>query len=781
MARTFRVALGVLLLLAGSPFPAIAERLVRVGVFAAPPLVFIEDGKPQGLFIDLIRDFAKKGGWKVSYVEAPWGQQLKALEAGEIDLLPAIGYTQPRQAFYDFSREPVFIDSGVVFSGPRFTVHTLYDLKGKRVAALGTSIFTDAFRTNMAAFGIDCQIVPTTDNEEVMRDIVEGKVDAGVCIYSLGSFLARSYPVTMTPITFSPIALEFATPKGKGSDLLAVIDRELGAMRTDPTSVYSQSYKKWTGPPESWTVPAWVWWILGILVFVGTLLAAMALWLNRLVKARTRSLMEEKERLAVTLDSIADGVITSDNEGRVQLMNPVADSLCGWDLGEALGRPVAEVFVLEHLGEKQEGLGAPADRILVSRQGTRRRIVESQVPILSDTGEVLGSVRSFRDMSERDKLIESLLRTEKLEALGVLAGGIAHDFNNLLAGIFGFIELARQSDVGPRGVKYLDKAVGVFSRAKGLSHQLLTFSKGGSPAKKPTDLTPLIRASASFAGAGSNVRLELSLAPDLWNCDVDENQICQVFDNLIINARQAMPNGGRLLVEAWNLVGPEPPKGILLEGPLVAIALSDEGVGISPENQPKVFAPFFTTKATGHGLGLATCRSIVTKHGGFLDFQSVPGQGTTFRIFLPAVGALAEEASTRVPPEHRGTGVILIMDDEAFVVEILSTQLQGLGYKVLAASDGEQLIEDILPRARATGDLRAVFLDMTIPGGLGGRETLGPLRRCLPETPIFASSGFSDDPVMAEPVRYGFTASIRKPYLTEDLVRLLNRYVPGQG
>ncbi len=701
---------------------------------------------------------------------------MKALQRGTIDLLPSIGFTKERESVYDFSRDPVFIDSGVLFTNSRAIVHTVFDLKGKKVAALDKSVFTEAFRSNLTTFGIQCEIVLKADNQAVMAAIVSGQVDAGVCIYSLGTYLSRSYPVVLTPISFSPIALVFATPKGQGQDLLAVINREMGTMRTDPTSAYSLAYKKWTQPPDPNVLPLWIWGSLGALIFFGLLLVAWNLSLNRVVKRQTHSLLEEKERLAVTLASIADGVITSDVEEKVQLMNPVAERLCGWGQSEAAGRPVSEVFVVEGREGAVETSVDTSHVFLVSRNGSRHTIAESQAPILAAGGQVLGTVRTFRDVTEREQMLETIQRTDKLDALGVLAGGIAHDFNNLLAGIFGFIELARKSDVGPKASQYLDKAQSVFARAKSLSHQLLTFSKGGAPTKKPTDLIPLIRASAAFAGAGSNVRLELDLPPDLSMCDVDENQMGQVFDNLIINARQAMPHGGRLQVAARNLQGPDPSHGISLGGRLVCITLTDEGVGISLEQQPKVFDPFFTTKAAGHGLGLATCNSIVHKHGGILDFQSTLGRGTTFRIVLPALEGTSFAAKASVPLRHRGSGVILIMDDEAFLLEILSEELKSLGYEVVGAANGQALIDEALPQALAKGPLKAAFMDLTIPGGLGGREVIAAIRADHDNLPIFASSGFSDDPVMAEPTRYGFTSSIRKPYRTEDLIRLLNRF-----
>ena len=252
---------GILLVTLGGIGHAEASlRVVRVGVFQAPPLVFVENGKPSGLFIDLVEEFARSAGWKVQYVEKPWPDQLLALENGAIDLLPAIGFTKERQSRFEFSRDPVFIDSGILFVGPRLVVHTLFDLEGKKVATLRNSIFTKAFQENLASFGIRCDLVLTDDNKQVMEALASGRVDAGVTIYSLGNYLAPHYPVSITPISFSPIALQFAVPRGQDADLLAVVNRQMAAMRGDSESVYSRSYRKWTLPPDVGGFLPWLLW-----------------------------------------------------------------------------------------------------------------------------------------------------------------------------------------------------------------------------------------------------------------------------------------------------------------------------------------------------------------------------------------------------------------------------------------------------------------------------------------------------------------------------------------
>lgn len=269
------------------------SRPVRVGVFPAAPLVLIADDKPGGLFIDLIAHFSRTLNWRIEYVHGAWSDLLVSLKKGDIDLLPAVGFTQERTSIYDFSKNPIYIDSGVLFTSKKFTLHTVFDLQGKRVAAVEESIFTKAFIDYLDSFGVKCDIKLTRDNREVMRMIADGETEAGVCIYSLGNELAKEFPVVITPISFSPIALEFAVPKGRNADLIAGIDRLMVEMIGDPDSFYSVTFNKWTAQDASAELPAWFWWgALWLLGFV-VLLIAWNISLKRQVMAKTRNLVAE--------------------------------------------------------------------------------------------------------------------------------------------------------------------------------------------------------------------------------------------------------------------------------------------------------------------------------------------------------------------------------------------------------------------------------------------------------------------------------------------------------
>lgn len=505
-------------------------------------------------------------------------------------------------------------------------------------------------------------------------------------------------------------------------------------------------------------------------------------------KQSENALFAEKERLAVTLKSIGDGVITTDVNGNITLLNKMAEKLTGWPLAEATGRPLSEVFhiVNEQTRERCEN---PVDKVLKSgaisglanhtvlirRDGREMAIADSGAPIRDVESKIIGVVLVFRDITDKQKTDSALQNAEKLEAIGLLAGGIAHDFNNLLGGIFGYIDLARvQAEKGnSRGSENaLSKACGVYDRAKYLTQQLLTFSKGGTPVRKTQAIAEHVQQAVTFALSGSNVSPVFAVPSEVWPCDFDENQMAQVFDNIVINARQGMPLGGNLDVTVRN-IAPEDAPQELPPGAYVRTSICDYGNGILKDHLPRIFDPFFTTKQQGSGLGLATSYSIVKKHDGLICAESELGKGTTFHVYLPASSGQVSVLDRKRRQLHRGHGRILIMDDEEFILDVLSEILTGMGYHVSTASNGDEAIAQTRSAMQSGQPFRAAILDLTIPGGRGGKETVHALLEVDPNIKVVASTGYSEDPVMSKPSDYGFAGRLVKPYRVGHLALLL--------
>ncbi len=505
-------------------------------------------------------------------------------------------------------------------------------------------------------------------------------------------------------------------------------------------------------------------------------------------------LATEKERLAITLQSIGDGVITTDLKGRVVLINEVAELLTGWNAAEAVGRPLAEIFEL--FTDDRQRLEDPlvralraSDRaeerhaILIARDGWERFIDASASPIFNENSLLSGAVLVIRDVTERSRLEDEMAKMDKLKSIGLLAGGIAHDFNNLLTAIIGNIALVKMRFPEDQMVlERLAKAEEAVLKAKDLTQQLITFSKGGAPIKRPLALAPLIRETVSFALQGSRTECELLLADDLWPVEGDSAQLSQVLSNLIINADQAMPDGGILRLSAAN-VCLRPSSGLTLPpGNYIRVEVTDEGRGIPKENLPLIFDPYFTTKPRGTGLGLATVYSIISRHGGHIGVDSAERRGTTFTIHLPAT---AKADAGRAEPASgsrtvSGQGDILVMDDNEDILEIAGLLLEDLGYSVSFARDGGEAVAAYRQRFEDGHPFAAVILDLTIPGGMGGRETVEHLKAIDPKVKAIVSSGYSSDPVMASFRDYGFCGVARKPYKIEELSLLLGELLASR-
>ncbi|HTP65532.1 MAG TPA: CHASE domain-containing protein [Geobacteraceae bacterium] len=400
-------------------------------------------------------------------------------------------------------------------------------------------------------------------------------------------------------------------------------------------------------------------------------------------------------------------------------------------------------------------------------------------PIFDEAGEVVMVAEYIRDITEHRKREEEMRRAQKLDSLGVLAGGIAHDFNNLLTGILGSISMAKLA-MNPDDKVYvgLDTAEKAIRRASDLTQQLLTFSKGGVPVRKMASIEQIVSESASFMLRGSNVKCKFIIPETVWPIEVDEGQISQVINNLVINADQAMPEGGKIKICIENLfVGPnEIPA--LAAGKYVRVAIEDHGTGISEGHLQKIFDPYFTTKQKGSGLGLATVYSIIKSHNGYIKVDSKVGAGSIFHVYLPASDKEIVAADRTAEEPLSGSGKILIMDDEEIIREVASGILEHFGYEAVACSEGNEAIE-LYGEAKRTGKpFAAVLMDLTIPGGMGGKETMRMLLAMDDKAIGIVSSGYCNDPILANYRDYGFNGVVKKPYDILELGKVLHELLP---
>jgi len=506
-----------------------------------------------------------------------------------------------------------------------------------------------------------------------------------------------------------------------------------------------------------------------------------------LIESR-KKIAEEKEKLETTFRSIADGVITTGFDGKVQIMSSAAERITGWTQQEAEGKYFCQVFHVLGKGcskEKREllksslpesGSAEVFDNIyLVNKSGKEVPVAYTTSPIINKDNETSGVVFIFRDISRNLELLKTIQRTQKLDALALLASGIAHDFNNILGGLYGNIELAKKNcNSDCSALEYIDKAISSFYRAGALTQQLLTFSKEGTPILKRDSIAETVKICTSFALSGSNVSSDFQIEKKLWHCDFDENLLSQVFDNIVVNAKQSMPKGGKIAVSISNRELVNGQVADLESGRYVCIDFADSGSGIPQEVLKNIFDPFFTTKEKGGGLGLSICHSIVRKHNGAIEVESDNKKGTCFKIYLPAKKPKKQKTlKNKISTEHKGSGTILLIDDDRIILDVAGGMLTTMGYQAIKAVDGKSAIRCLLDMKGKGQTCEAVISDLTIPGGMGGRESVKQIHQIFPDVPVIVSSGYSDDPIMQTPSEYGFVSSIKKPYMINSLSKAL--------
>ncbi len=540
------------------------------------------------------------------------------------------------------------------------------------------------------------------------------------------------------------------------------------------------------------------WWFL-LLEILGGLLLAMGIVyiimgrrfqdrLQQEVRQRTRELRKteravrsESQRLFAVLSSISDGVLAVDNHLKVVICNPMALGILGVQLDAVLGKELSSVFVVEP-SLVIDGTVCPAFSAwggnpsipvhqFTNQFGEVRTLEISLASMSLGDGLAKGWVLAFRDVTDRQRLERELMRSQQLESLGVLAGGIAHDFNNLLTIMLGNLSLVENSNTFGDSEKFrLGRMKVATLRARDLAEQLLTFARGGEPVMQSVNLGELVEQVTSFALSGSKVSSRIKISEDLWLVEGDPGQLGQVVSNLVINAMQAMPDGGGMELELHNL--PSMP-GRKETVPCVGMVIRDRGEGIDPENLDQIFNPYFSTKGTGSGLGLTIAYSIVSHHGGIIQVESRQNGGTVFRVYLPSdlssPALPIENAAQRFPAGLR----VLVLDDEKDVLLLAEQMLVDLGLQVVCVANGEMAVDAF---ARALGKNRAfdvIIADLTIPGGLGGVEAFQKIRAMDGSVGGIVTSGYSNDKVMANYQKFGFSAAVHKPFDQEQLAASL--------
>ncbi|MBN1523823.1 MAG: PAS domain S-box protein [Spirochaetales bacterium] len=504
------------------------------------------------------------------------------------------------------------------------------------------------------------------------------------------------------------------------------------------------------------------------------------------------ALKEKQELFQVILESIADGVIVTDIHGSILLMNGVAERYTGWSSVEAQNKAIHDVVSLQSLKDNTPYINIVPlilrekkcvdfynELIITSRGGEKHYVSQTGTPLLNSEGNITGVVVVFKDITELLVAEEDMIRSERLDSIGILAGGIGHDFNNILTGILGNISLMRKFLGNPSELsEIIEQSEKAAVRAKDLTRQLLTFSKGGDPVKTASSIKDILQETIAFLLSGTSITAEYAFSENLPSVEIDQAQIGQVIQNIVINAKQAMNNTGKLTVTAEECVSDGTLTSLALNRHYICISIRDSGKGIPKTIQKKVLDPFFTTKKKGTGLGLTICYSIIQKHHGILKIHSEKNEGTTISFYLPVTNAAVSGKYQSTNSAAAGNKRILVIDDEVIIRRTAESCLKSIGYRTMSTEDGPGGIE-MYTRAMETADpYHLVIIDLTIRGGMSGLEVIQRLLQLDPGVRAIVSSGYSDDTVLANHTKHGFCGVLSKPYTMEELSEVVRKALP---
>jgi len=501
--------------------------------------------------------------------------------------------------------------------------------------------------------------------------------------------------------------------------------------------------------------------------------------------------------LTSIIDKSVDGFVMVNDTGSITVWNPGMEKITGLSRKVMEGRYAWDVLAdyvpsVRPLKSRREELRVMMENAIhTGRSPWFKRVIEIPVkplnkqeriiqfitfPISCDEANMIASI--VRDVTGLKELEEERRKADKLKSLSILTGGLAHDFNDILTSIIGNISLAKTyvTDNEELYAMLVDAEVAGL-KARDLTQRILDLSKGAVPFRQRTEITQLIQKTTDYCISSSKLECMYSLPDDIWTVDVDPDLIGQVISHIVQNADKAMPDGGAIFVSADNVMIEDGDELPVKPGPYVKIDIKDRGQGIPSDRLPDIFDPYFGQSGEGDGIGLAASYSIVKHHGGHITVDNSAGIGTTFTVYLPAFPEKHEEKTLREQLEFSGS--VLVMDDDVLVRTVISRMLEKLGAHIDEAADGEEAVRKYTQAMERGESYDVVVLDLVIPDGLGGVETLKQLRDIDPTVRAVVSSGYTGDPVMLNYGAYGFRDVIRKPYQMSDLARALNRAVSG--
>ncbi len=783
-----------------------ADRTVNVGVYQNKPLTFIErDGSVSGFFIDVLENIAKKEGWDIHYTPGTWPQCLTNLKKGKIDLLGVIAYSKERSEYFDYTYQNLITEWGQIYIGKGKQIESILDLKDKKIAVLQNDMHFITLKNLTSQLGVKCRFIEAFEYQDVLGIVEIGKCDAGLVSHFYGNQHEGDYKIQKSPIVISPKELYCAAAKDKNSDLLYALDMQVRKLKNDEHSIYYQSINKWFGGRTKSVLPKWFKWIIACMVALLFFFLIISLLSRAQVKLKTKeltdeieqriyaekSLLKSKEKYRDLVENINEIIFIVDMSGLLTYVSPAVKSMLGYSPSEIIGKPIQGViyqqdlqFVMGRFQKILSGAEIPSEYRVYKKSGELCWVYSSSKPIFDEKGicglqGLLTDINDRKQAEEEKKGLEKeLARSQKMEALGLLAGGVAHDLNNVLSGVINYPELLlmnlpAESPMRKSLLAIQDSGL----KAAAIVQDLLNLARRGVTVNETLNLNDIIsdhlrspehKKTVSYH---PGVDIETNLEPDLLNIKGSSVHLKKAVMNLLSNAVEAQPGGGRVIVSTENRYVDSPIKGYdnIDEGDFAVLRIEDKGIGIAVEDLENIFEPFYTKKEMGRsgtGLGMTIVWTTVQDHQGYINIESTVGKGTAFELYFPVTREEVAKEKVSIPMEdYMGKGeTILVVDDIKEQREVASIILKTLDYFVTSVSSGEEAVEYI-----KNNSVDLLVLDMIMGLGMDGLDTYKKIIEIHPGQKAIIASGFSETDRVKEVQRLGAGAYVKKPYTLEKI------------
>ncbi len=784
--------------------PALAQkpRELRVGVYNYEPLIFYSPGQgAQGLYIDILEAVADNNNWKLNYVYGTWDQCMQRLESGEIDLLPNIAYTLERAKKFEFTEQFMYLDWGIIYTPNKSSIHTLFDLQGKSISVLKKSIYAEGLSKLLDQFDIQANFIELDQFSDVLAATESGKSDAGLVAQAFALKTAGNYNIAPTDIYCSPVKIRVAAKKHRLPEVIATLNHGFNILKNDKSSYYYQRLHYWTSRYNQKAIPSWLYYSIISGAILVLLLVSFVVALRKAVHLKTNELRESEKRLQRAIDNAPFPIMIHAEDGEVLQLSKAWCKLSGYRPDEI---PTVKYWVRLACSENIDVILKHIDRLyhakspqengevrITAKDGRQLIWDFSSAPLgkLLDNRQLV--ITMAMDITRRKQaqenqlqLEQQMLHTQKLESLGVLAGGIAHDFNNILTSVLGHTELAqrRLANESP-ATRHLAQIKTAASKAADLANQMLAYSGKGKFVVEPLDLNLLIEEMMHMLNVSisKGTVLRYDFAQHLPTIEADATQIRQVIMNLVINASEAIGEKSGTIAIVTGVIdcNSDYLKDVWLdeglpEGLYTFVEVADTGCGMDQNTRTRIFDPFFSTKFTGRGLGMAAVIGIIRSHKGAIKVYSEVGKGTTIKILFPSSTLPAALFNKdQVEDNWQGDGTVLMVDDEETVRGIGKSMLQELGFDVISAVDGKAAVSLYKERKK---DIKFVLMDLTMPH-MNGEEAFRELRMINPQVKVIIASGYNEQEVTRKFAGKGLSGFLQKPYELSSLSRLVRQLV----